>query len=76
MGQAQDRKHRHLTPGSRVFSQEQKSHSRFATLKKLSERFVDFLILLAVEMGTNRNYVHYVEWRNTKIDEASLSCMR
>lgn len=43
---------------------------KFATLKKLSERFMDFLILLAVEMDANRNYEHYVERNNTKIDEA------
>jgi three-Cys-motif partner protein len=43
---------------------------KFTTLGKLSERFMDFLILLAVEMDANRNYEHYVERNNTKIDEA------
>jgi three-Cys-motif partner protein len=43
---------------------------KFATIKKLSQRFMDFLILLAVEMDANRNYKHYVGLGNTKIDEA------
>jgi three-Cys-motif partner protein len=43
---------------------------KFATIKKLSQRLVDFLILLAVEMDANRNYKHYVGQGNTKIDEA------
>jgi three-Cys-motif partner protein len=43
---------------------------KFATISKLSERFVDFLILLAVEMDANRNYAHYLGRGNTKIDEA------
>lgn len=43
---------------------------KFATISKLSQRFVDFLILLAVEMDANRNYEHYVWHGNTKIDDA------
>ena len=43
---------------------------KFSTLKRLSARYMDFLILLAVEMDANRNYEHYVERGNTKLDEA------
>jgi three-Cys-motif partner protein len=43
---------------------------KFSTLSRLSKRYMDFLILLAVEMDANRNYEHYVERGNPKLDEA------
>ena len=43
---------------------------KFATLKKLSDHFTDFLVLLAIGMDANRNYDHYVDGNSTKIDEA------
>jgi three-Cys-motif partner protein len=43
---------------------------KFETLKKLSEVYVDFLVLLAVGMDANRNYDHYVDGNSSKIDEA------
>jgi three-Cys-motif partner protein len=42
---------------------------RFSTIKKISERFVDFLILLALGMDANRNLQHYLDPANHKIDE-------
>jgi three-Cys-motif partner protein len=43
---------------------------KFATLRKLSTVFVDFVVLLAIGMDANRNYEHYVEGNSKKIDEA------
>jgi three-Cys-motif partner protein len=43
---------------------------KFETLRKLSEVFIDFLVLLAIDMDANRNYDHYVEGNSPKIDEA------
>jgi three-Cys-motif partner protein len=43
---------------------------KFETLKRLSQVYVDFLVLLATGMDANRNYDHYVEGDSSKIDEA------
>lgn len=43
---------------------------KFDTIRKLALGFVDFLVLLAVGMDANRNYDHYVDGNNPKIDEA------
>ena len=43
---------------------------KFATLRRLSESYMDFLVLLAVGMDANRNYDHYVEGNSDKIDLA------
>jgi three-Cys-motif partner protein len=43
---------------------------KFATIRKLSCLYIDFLALLAVGMDANRNYDHYVDGNSTKIDEA------
>ena len=43
---------------------------KFETLKKLSEVYMDFIVLLAIGMDANRNYDHYVEGNSPKIDEA------
>ena len=43
---------------------------KFATLRRLSAVFVDFIVLLAIGMDANRNYEHYVDGNSTKIDEA------
>jgi three-Cys-motif partner protein len=42
---------------------------KFETLRSLSCRFVDFLVLLAVYMEANRNYERYVSNEATKVDE-------
>lgn len=42
----------------------------FETVKRLSEYFMDFLVLLAVGMDANRNYDHYVDGESKKIDVA------
>jgi hypothetical protein len=42
---------------------------KFETLRSLSCRFVDFLVLLAVYMDANRNYERYVSSEATKVDE-------
>lgn len=42
---------------------------KFETLRKLSERYVDFLVLLALYMDANRNYETYVKEEAVKIDE-------
>ena len=42
---------------------------KFETLSALSERFVDFLVLLALYMDANRNYENYVKEEAVKIDE-------
>ncbi|MGH9648706.1 MAG: three-Cys-motif partner protein TcmP [Bryobacteraceae bacterium] len=43
---------------------------KFETLRRLSNFFIDFVVLLAVGMDANRNYDHYVEGNSPKIDEA------
>jgi three-Cys-motif partner protein len=43
---------------------------KFSTLRRLSNFYIDFLVLLAVGMDANRNYDHYVTGESTKIDEA------
>ncbi len=40
------------------------------TVRKLSEFYIDFLVLLAIGMDATRNYDHYVGGASTKIDEA------
>lgn len=42
---------------------------KFETIKKLSERFVDFLVLLAFGMDGKRNIQHYLKDNNSRIDE-------
>jgi three-Cys-motif partner protein len=42
---------------------------KFETLRTLSDRYVDFLVLLALYMDANRNYQNYVEEEALKIDE-------
>ncbi len=42
---------------------------KFDTLRTLSKRYVDFLILLALYMDDNRAEAHYVSTRSTKVDE-------
>lgn len=42
---------------------------RFETLRLLSGRYIDFLVLLAVYMDANRNYERYVREEATKVDE-------
>ena len=42
---------------------------KFSTIRKLSDRFVDFLILLALGMDASRNLQHYLDTNNPKIDE-------
>lgn len=42
---------------------------KFETLRSLSCRFVDFLVLLAVYIDANRNYERYVSDDATKVDE-------
>ena len=42
---------------------------KFETLRKLSNRYVDFLVLLALYMDANRNYENYVKEEAVKIDE-------
>lgn len=43
---------------------------KFDTLRRLSEVYIDFVVLLAIGMDANRNYDHYVEGNSPKIDEA------
>jgi three-Cys-motif partner protein len=43
---------------------------KFETIRRLSEVFVDFVVLLAVGMDAGRNYDNYVDGNNPKIDEA------
>ena len=43
---------------------------KFQTIRRLSEFYIDFLVLLAVGMDANRNYDHYVDGNHPKIDEA------
>lgn len=42
---------------------------RFSTIRKPSQRFVDFLVLLALFMDANRNVAHYTSLSNHKVDE-------
>ena len=42
---------------------------KFNTIKKLSERFVDFLVLLAFGMDGKRNIKYYLKDNNYRIDE-------
>jgi three-Cys-motif partner protein len=42
---------------------------RFSTLRRIAQKFVDFLTLLALWMDANRNLQHYVDPANQKIDE-------
>jgi three-Cys-motif partner protein len=42
---------------------------KFATLKKLAEHFMDFLIVLALSMDGVRNVATYLEENNRRIDE-------
>jgi three-Cys-motif partner protein len=42
---------------------------KFETIKKLSKRFVDFLVLLAFGMDGKRNIRHYIKDNNRRIDE-------
>ena len=42
---------------------------KFSTIGKISDRFVDFLILLALGMDANRNLQHYLDPTNHKIDD-------
>ncbi len=42
---------------------------KFETLRKLSERYMDFLVLLALYMDANRNIENYVKEEAVKIDE-------
>ena len=42
---------------------------KFKTLRKLSERYMDFLVLLALYMDANRNIENYVKEKAIKIDE-------
>jgi three-Cys-motif partner protein len=41
---------------------------QFSTIAKLAERFVDFLVLLALNMDANRNRAYYLDPKNTKLD--------
>jgi three-Cys-motif partner protein len=43
---------------------------KFATIKRLSRVFTDFVVLLAIGMDANRNYDLYVDGNSPKIDEA------
>jgi three-Cys-motif partner protein len=42
---------------------------KFETLRRLSDKYVDFLVLLALYMDANRNYQNYIEEEAVKIDE-------
>jgi len=43
--------------------------AKFSTIRKIADRFVDFLALLALGMDANRNLQHYLAPNNKKIDE-------
>jgi three-Cys-motif partner protein len=43
---------------------------KFETIRRLSDFFMDFLVLLAVGMDAQRNYDHYIDEKSSKIDEA------
>jgi three-Cys-motif partner protein len=42
---------------------------RFSTIKRLSEKYMDFLILLPTYMDAHRNLVYYIESSNTVIED-------
>jgi three-Cys-motif partner protein len=42
---------------------------KFETLRALSTRYVDFLVLLALHMDANRNYANYIRPESTKVEE-------
>ena len=42
---------------------------KFSTIRKIADRFVDFLTLLALGMDARRNLKHYLAPSNQKIDE-------
>jgi three-Cys-motif partner protein len=42
---------------------------KFSTIRSVADRFVDFLILLALGMDATRNLQHYLDPHNHKIDE-------
>ena len=42
---------------------------KFSTIRKIVDRFVDFLTLLALGMDANRNLQHYLDPANHKIDD-------
>ena len=42
---------------------------KFSTIRKIAEKFVDFLTLLVLGMDANRNLQHYLAPSNEKIDE-------
>lgn len=42
---------------------------KFKTIRSLSDRYVDFLVLLALYMDANRAYQHYVKPGSTKVAE-------
>lgn len=42
---------------------------KFETLRILAERYVDFLVLLALYMDANRNYETYIKEEKRKLDE-------
>lgn len=42
--------------------------TKFSTIQKLSSRYVDFLVLLALYMDANRNYENYLRPGNRKVD--------
>jgi len=42
---------------------------KFSTIRKIADRFVDFLTLLALGMDANRNAQHYLDTANHKIDD-------
>jgi three-Cys-motif partner protein len=42
---------------------------KFDTIRKLSDRYIDFLVLLALFMDANRNYDRYVREDSRQVDE-------
>ena len=42
---------------------------KFKTIQSLSDRYVDFLVLLALYMDANRAYFHYINPKSTKVAE-------
>lgn len=42
---------------------------KFSTIRKIADRFVDFLTLLALDMDGRRNLQHYLDTANRKIDD-------
>jgi len=42
---------------------------KFETIQSLSDRYVDFLVLLALYMDANRAYSHYINPKSTKVAE-------